>query len=218
MMKDSKAGIPEALKSGNLKVSSPGKGLEVADSKKRNASVFDPENHMFIDGLRLILELFNEGVSAEDITVFFNSNQYHVPLSFVGDVIGKIQNDVRDELNNSQQLEAKHRINLDIAIFKLVLQMDPDPMSTELIQEELENNDYYLRRGFIRELIFFKTQWESDTQRQNGSQVHYPRSKKICSERPQKMKSETLRQNGSQIHYPRSKKPRSERPQKTKRK
>ncbi|MCJ1428942.1 hypothetical protein MMC29_006853 [Sticta canariensis] len=175
-MKDSKAGIPEAVESGNLKVSSPAKGPEVADSKKRETSVFDPNKGTFVEGLQLMLELFNEGTSAEEITVLFNGNNRHIPLSFIGDVIGKTQNVVRDELNDSQQLEAKHRINLDIAIFELLLQRDFG--SFDLIQEELENNDYYLRKSFIQEMLIYQEQWESETLRQNGSQIHYAHSKR----------------------------------------
>ena len=182
---NSKAGIPEALKSGDLKVSSLGKGPEVADLKKLETSVFDPKKSKFVEALRLMLLLFNEGTSAEEITVLFRSHNRYLRLSFVGDVIGKIKNVERGELSDSQQLEDKHRVNLDIAIFELLLQSDLN--SITLIQKEFENNDYYLRKAFIQEMLFNQDEWESETLRQKGSHIHNVHTKRaLHTKRPRK--------------------------------
>ena len=121
-----------------------------------------PINGTYLAGLRFMLQLFYEGASAEEIMdLLLDNHNRHFSLDFVNQVVGgDIPAVTRDQLDETQQLEAEDRINSDIKAFEFILQLNREGQYISSIQKALEeHHGYYLDPGFIWEITCNESNW-----------------------------------------------------------
>lgn len=138
--------------------SSKPKEMKTSLKEHPEASVSVEERETkFLKGLRFMLRLFYEGVSAEEIKILFENHNQVFAIGFVSQVVGgDIPTVLKDQLDETKQLEAEDRMDSDIKIFQLILQLHREGKDIRFIQKVLEDNGYYLYESFIKEMIMYE--------------------------------------------------------------
>ena len=138
--------------------SSQPKEMKTSLKKHPEAAVpVEERETKFLAGLRFMLRLFYEGVSAEDIKILFENHNQVFAIGFVSQVVGgDIPTVTQYQLDETEQREAEDRIDSDINIFQLILQLNREGKDIRFTQKVLEDNGYYLYESFIKELIMYE--------------------------------------------------------------
>lgn len=158
--KASDASTAEASKS-DIEASGVGKEPELTAEKTHKSYDLGPNKGTFLAGLSLVLELFHEGKSAEEICILFNNINRPLSLSFIQTVVNGNIPPSRDELSDAEQLEAEHQKHLAIAVFAQILRLNYKGRSVQFIKDKLEHHQYYSTAKFIQELIFYEKKLNS---------------------------------------------------------
>lgn len=154
--KASDAGTAEASNSRGTEACGVGKEPELSAEKTHKSYDLGPNKSTFLAGLSLMLELFNEGKSAEEIWILFNNINRPYSLSFIETVVnGDIPTPARDELSDAEQLEAEHQKHLAMTMFAQILRLNYQGRSVQFIKDKLEHHQHYSTANFIRELICY---------------------------------------------------------------